>query len=204
MNLASKLLLWLMACVGSISVSLAQDESAPQTLLDNGVSFKQVGFSLAPGYAFTQMDQVAASLFTLRGGLTFGDRLTVGGFFNHSLNQIQPQSETVSGVYMDYWSIGGMLEYTLLSSKLVHLTFPLYVGGGEVEMDNEAGEAGLGEANFFVVEPSALLEINLHKYLRFNLGSGYRVVGPMSYRNFDQAALSGFTGYASLRVGWFR
>jgi hypothetical protein len=78
------------------------------------------------------------------------------------------------------------------------------MGYGEVQMDNEIGDVGLGEANFFQIEPSALLEINLHKNIRFNLGAGYRIVGQMNYRNFDQSDLSGFTGYAGLKFGLLR
>jgi hypothetical protein len=71
-------------------------------------------------------------------------------------------------------------------------------------MDNKADDAGLGESNFLVVEPSALLEINLHKYVRLNVGGSYRVVGDMTYRNFDQSALSGLAGHVGLRFGLFR
>ncbi len=70
-------------------------------------------------------------------------------------------------------------------------------------MDNEDGVAGLGESNFFQIEPVALLEINLHKYVRLNLGAGYRFVGQMEYRNFDQSDISGLTGYLGLRIGIF-
>jgi hypothetical protein len=134
MNLIPKIALWLIACFCSFTVSLAQNDAETKTLLGSGegVNFKQIGFAIAPGYAFTQMDQAGASLFTLRGGVVFGDKLTVGGFYHVSLNQIMPQSETMSGVYMDYWAVGGMLEYTLLSHKLVHLTIPVNVGLGEV------------------------------------------------------------------------
>jgi hypothetical protein len=71
-------------------------------------------------------------------------------------------------------------------------------------MDNEIGEAGLGEANFWQVEPSALLEVNLHKNVGLNLGGGYRFLSQMEYRNFDQSDLSGLTGYVGLKFGLFK
>lgn len=183
---------------------LAQNNSESKTLLGNDFNLRNAGFFVAPAFAFTQMDGAAASLFHLRGGISLGDQLALGGFFSHSLNQIQPQSETLPNVYMDYWSVGGFLEYTLLSDKILHLTFPLYIGGGEVEMDRESGDLDIGEAYFFTVEPSALLEINVHKFVRFNLGAGYRIMGQMNYRNLDQSDLSGLTGYAGLKIGLFR
>jgi hypothetical protein len=48
---------------------------------------------------------------------------------------------------MNYWTAGGFAEYTLLSKKIFHITFPLYVGYGEVEMDWEEGDTELGKGN---------------------------------------------------------
>ena len=184
----------------------AQDKSNDaQTLLGGKkLSTENLGFFVAPQYGITQLDGSIASLFHVRGGLTFSDKISLGGFYNVSLNQVRPQSELLPNIYMDYWIIGGFAEYSLLSRKMFHLSFPVYFGYGEVQMDNEQGEAGLGEANFFKVEPSALLEINLHKYVRINIGAGYRVISDMNYRNFNQSDISGLTGYVGLKFGLFR
>jgi hypothetical protein len=188
------------------TTSYSQEHNEAKTLLNGTptINTKELGFFVAPSYALTQMDGSTASLFHLRGGISWKDKYAFGAYFSTSLNQINPQSETVPNVYMDYWSLGGFAEYTLFTKKLVHVTFPLYVGIGEVQMDNEMGEAGLGEASFFTIEPSALLENNLHTYVRFNVGVGYRFVGQMNYRNFDQSDLSGFTGYIGLKFGVFK
>lgn len=194
-------------CLALFQVSLfAQDNNEAKTLFGSGnsISTKDLGFFVAPSYGITQMDGSTASLFNLRGGINLKDRLSFGAYFNTSLNQIRPQSETIQNIYMDYWTVGGFAEYTLFSKKVAHLTFPLYVGYGEVQMDNENGDAGLGEANFFQIEPSALLEVNLHKYVRFNIGAGYRFIGQMNYRNFNQSDISGLTGYVGLKFGLFR
>lgn len=184
----------------------AQDNNEAKTLFGSGntLSTKDLGFFVAPSYGITQMNGGTVSLFNLRGGINLKDKFSFGAYFNTSLNQIRPQSETIQNIYMDYWTVGGFAEYILFSKKVVHLTFPLYVGYGEVEMDNEIGDAGLGEANFFQIEPSALLEVNLHKYVRFNIGAGYRFVGQMNYRNFNQSDISGLTGYVGLKFGLFR
>jgi len=183
-----------------------QSKEPTQTLLGNGqpIKTKDLGIFIAPSLGVTQMDGSTATLLNLRGGLSLKDKISVGAFFATSLNQIKPKSETVPSVYMDYWTVGGFAEYTVLSKKLIHLSFPLYVGYGEVQMDNEAGDAGLGEANFFKVEPSALLELNLHKHVRLHAGAGYRFIGEMTYRNMNQSDLSGFTGYIGFKIGLFR
>lgn len=195
------------ACLTIFQMDLfAQDNNEAKTLLGSGnpISTKDLGFFVAPSYGLTQMDGSTTSLFNLRGGINFKDKFSFGAYFNTSLNEIRPQSETIQNIYMDYWTVGGFAEYTLFSKKVVHLSFPLYVGYGEVEMDNENGDTGLGEANFFQIEPSALLEVNLHKYVRFNIGAGYRFVGQMNYRNLNQSDISGLTGYVGLKFGLFR
>ena len=184
----------------------AQDKQDAKTLLSgkSPIKTEYLGFFIAPSYGISQMDGSTVSLFNLRGGINIKDEFSLGAYFNTSLNNIRPDSETIPNIYMDYWTVGCFAEYTLLSKKMVHATFPMYIGYGEVEMDNESGDAGLGEANFFHIEPSALLEVNLHKYARFNIGAGYRFVGQMNYRNFDQSDISGLTGYVGLKFGLFR
>jgi hypothetical protein len=193
-----------MLCLGNQLA--AQQSSETSTLIGKNASLntEKIGFFIAPAYGITAIDGSTASLFYLRGGLSIADKISFGAYFNTSLNQINPQSEIIPNIYMDYWTVGGFAEYTLYSKKLIHFTFPLYLGYGEVQMDNENGDAGLGEANFFQVEPSALLEVNLHKHIRFNLGAGYRFVTNMEYRNFNQADLSGLTAHVGLKFGLFK
>jgi hypothetical protein len=50
---------------------------------------------------FTQMDEAAITLFNLRAGLSVKDKITVGGYFSTSLNEIMPKSETIPNIYMD-------------------------------------------------------------------------------------------------------
>lgn len=195
----------LLFAVFQINVN-AQESTEAKTIFGNDapLEMRNLGFLIAPSIGITQMDGSTAAIFNLRSGLNLRDKLSIGGYFSVSMNEIRPESETLTDVYLDYWTAGGFVEYTLLSKNIFHLTFPLYLGYGEVEMDNERGSAGLGEANFFQVEPSALLELNLHKYVRLNFGAGYRLVSEMNYRNFNQSDISGLTGYLGLKFGLFR
>lgn len=183
----------------------AQNNQETKTLFGNGsiLNTENLGFFVSPSYGITQIDGATASLLNVRGGLSFNDKYAIGGYFNTSINDFVPQSETLQNVYMDYWTVGGFFEYNIKSNKITHLTFPLYIGYGEVQMDNEMGDTGLGEASFFQIEPAALLEVNLHKYIRFNVGAGYRIVSDMNYRNINQSDLSGLTGYVGLKFGLF-
>lgn len=188
------------------SSALGQEGKTPQTLFGSGtpLTIEDVGFFVAPAFGFTQLDGAPAALSSLRAGIGFGDKWSLGGIGMFSLNQVAPRSETVGNVYMDYWAVGGFAEYTLWAEKLIHLSFPFSLAYGEVQMDNELGSAGLGEANFVQIEPAALVEINLHKYVRLHVGASYRWVGAMTYRNFNQDALTGLTGQVGLKFGLFR
>ena len=188
------------------NLTIAQEKEEVQTLFggDSSIKKENIGFFVAPLAGLTQMDGSNASLLYLRGGISFGDQLSLGASFNTSMNEIRPESETIQDIYMDFWSLGGFADFTVFSKKLMHLTIPLQINYGEVEMDNYQVDAGLGEANFVHIEPSALLEINLHKYVRFNIGAGYRFISQVNYRNLNQTDLSGLTAYAGLKFGLFK
>lgn len=184
----------------------AQENNEPKTLLGKTkpLNFDGVGYFVAPKIGFTQMDGDLATLLNVRAGINFRDKFSLGTYFATSINQINPNSENIPNIYMDYWTFGGFAEYTFISKKAFHLTVPLYVGFGEVQMDNELGAANLGEANFFQIEPVAMLEVNIHKNFRLNMGAGYRFVENMNYRNFNHTDISGFTAYLGLKIGLFK
>jgi len=158
---------------------------------------------LSSNYAITSFADAHASLLSLRGGVILNKKLTLGAFYNFSLNNIQPKIETDPIIYLDYQAGGALLEYTIYSDRLIHFTFPLFIGVGQIEMDNDLGDSALGEESFLLIEPSAMVEINLHKHVRFNIGTGYRFTGPIEYRNFNQSNISGLSGYVGLKFGIF-
>ena len=75
-------------------------------------------------------------------------------------------------------------------------------GNWETDIDTDTNP--YGEENFFFIEPSAQLEVNLMKNIRFHTGIAYRIVGNMDYRALDQSDISGLTGVAGLKIGLFR
>jgi hypothetical protein len=177
-------------------------ETKEETLFGD-ISGDSIGFLISPSFLFTSMDEKSVAIFEIKGGVLFNKKFSVGPYYEFSLNEFVPISETTPDIYMDYRSIGGFVEYTIASNRLIHATFPVKIGYGEVEMDNEDGDINLGESNFLVIEPAALLEVNLHKYVKFNLGLGYRLLGEMTYRNLNQSDISGIVIRTGLRIGLF-
>jgi len=196
------LLLFILICNSRNSIAQNQTKTlfGSQGLIDT----KKIGFFVAPSYGLTQMDGSNSTLLNLRGGISFREKFTLGAHFNASHNEARPQSETVPNLNMEYWMVGGFFEYTVLSKKAFHFTFPLYVGYAEVGMNNETSRASFGKESFLQIEPSALFEVNLFIHARFNLGAGYRFVGPMEYRNLNESNISGLTFYFGLKFGLFR
>ncbi len=171
------------------------------------LNLKDFGFFVAPAYNLTQMAEETNSLFHVRGGFNYKDKLSIGGYFNTALDEFDLDLEDQIELNLHYWSVGGFIEYTLYSKKMLHLTFPLYIGYAELETDNDFEGNDYGdydELEFFEIEPSALLELNLHKHIRFNLGAGYRFSLPMNEGYFNDPTISGFTTNFGLKFGLFR
>jgi hypothetical protein len=156
----------------------AQD--TPETLFGKNISFSNIGIFVDPGFHATQLANKNTGYFLLRGGLVFGDKFTVGGFYGTQINDIRPDSFNnvlPPNAHIDSYMAGGFFEYTLYASKLVHFTFPLSLGVLEMEVDEEGRNFDYEEAKTFFVEPGAQVEVNLHRFARLHAGLGYRMMG---------------------------
>jgi len=186
------------------SVVSAQNNS--QTLFENT---PEIGFYVSPGLQVGPVAGETAGFAAFKGGVTFAQQFTVGGMYSFSFNEFTPSVETDQDMYMDVQLGGLLLEYTLSPSKLFHFTFPLAVGAGEIQMDWKESSPNynndmLSEDNFFFVEPGAMLEMNVAKYVRLNAGLTYRLVpGGVDYRSYDAADISGLTASFGLKFGIF-
>jgi hypothetical protein len=161
-----------------VQIASAQDEQ--QTLFGEKISLSSLGVMVEPGVQLTRFAGEGAGFFNFRGGIVFNDKLTLGGFYGQSINDVRPSSFDNSlpiSAHLDSYMAGGFVEYTIYSNKLVHFTFPLSVGMMEVEIDNEGRDFDFDETKTLFVEPKAMLEINLHKFARLNAGVGYRIMG---------------------------
>lgn len=182
------------------SLVFAQNDS--QTLFANT---PEIGFYISPGLQAGSVAGEAAGFAAFRGGVTFAQQFTVGGMYSFTFNEFIPSVETDRDMQLR----GLLLEYTLSPSKMFHLTFPLAIGAGEIQMDWKEGSPNynndmLSEDNFFFAEPGAMLEVNVAKYVRLNAGLTYRLVpGGVDYRTYDAADISGLTGSFGLKFGIF-
>ncbi len=173
-----KVLALLLTTCLSIGTLLAQDE--PETLFGNKFSLSNIGIMVSPGFQWTQIAGEGAGFAQFRAGVVLNDKLTLGGFYGEMINQVRPASFAnilPNRAHVDAYQAGGFLEYTLHSSKLVHLTLPLAVGMMEMEIDEEGRDFDYEETKTFFVEPGAQVEVNLHRFARLHAGLGYRIMG---------------------------
>ena len=107
---------------------------------------------------------------------------------------------------------GGLFEYTLMPNSIVHVSFPLMIGGGYMGYydssntnwsDPHHHNHAIAEDYFFVVEPGVRAEFNIIKHLRLGLGVSYRYVPDFNLEKQPSSYLNQFTGKLTLRFGKF-
>jgi hypothetical protein len=110
--------------------------------------------------------------------------------------------------YMGY--AGLVMGGTLLHKELVHLNFPVFMGAGLAEItDQNFFQNGLDtdftieDGLFFVLEPTAEIEINITSNFRLAFGATYRWVTGSELQYVTDEDISGISGSLSLRVGRF-
>ena len=75
-----------------------------------------------------------------------------------------------------------MMEYTFASTKKIHASTNLLLGGGGVSNGYyEPHQGGYGsnfsvvdESGFYVIQPSVSVEVNVTDWFRVGVGAGYR------------------------------
>lgn len=103
--------------------------------------------------------------------------------------------------------IGG----TIAPKELVHISFPIVLGAGSIEVvdkdffiNNPAdSEFTIENSVFFVAEPGIEVEFNITKYFRLGAGATYRYISGLELDNVKDDDISGTTAILSFRFGRF-
>lgn len=105
---------------------------------------------------------------------------------------------------------GGLaMEYTLFSNKVVHFTIPVVVGAAGVYLYEDDGDFfendydEIENSAAFVVEPGVNIEINVFKFMRLDLGAGYRYVTQSDLQYLSDSDLSDLSFNATFKFGFF-
>jgi hypothetical protein len=123
-----------------------------------------------------------------------------------------------AGGYLEGGYGGIQLEYTLFPKSVVHVTFPVLIGGGGISYvvhddswnDDHHGDGDwdchnnvLVSGGFFVVEPGVKAEVNILKFMRLDVGVTYRYVPNLQVTNTSEDLLNNFNVTMGLKFGKF-
>jgi hypothetical protein len=182
------------------------------------------GYFIEANAAYTKFGHKDVFLPGISMGIILNHHWTLGGSMSmvgNSLNYHHVYTDSVTGNTSARLSggYGGMLlEYTLLPNSVVHVRFPLIIGGGYMQY-TEGSSGGwenhsfshnmhqhahvIGHDQFFVIEPGVTAEFNLIKHLRLGIGVSYRYSPNFDLINTSTGLLNQFNAKLSLRFGKF-
>lgn len=180
-----KRILFLLLAIATFS---AQAQSETQTLLGKGGP-KSWGVMLSPSLQTASIYGETALFLQMKGGVVINGNWTLGAFGGVTPFELYPaslQPRFAQPTDFRLYTGGGFAEYRIQPTKLLHLAFPLAVGGIVNDMDDRDWSNGIdfdddGEDFRLFVEPGVNLELNLHKYARLYAGLSYRFHGNSVY-----------------------
>ena len=185
-----------------------------KTLFGNGKPVKLGWFAaFDPGY--TTVNGHGAFLGGFSGGMIIDHNFSVGLVARgwHNGYQYENFSDTSSAMLVGGYG-GLLLEYTLFPKSLVHVTFPVIIGGGGaayVESQdmyyggyhNNHDMKVYDNDSYFVFEPGVRAEVNVLKFMRVNAGISYRLISGLHLKNTPSDKLSSFNFTMGLKFGKF-
>jgi hypothetical protein len=188
---------------------ITQAQTVEETKTIFGNKKPHIGYFINP---FIQIGEIAGFTSVLPGigaGVTFNNKLTLELSYKFIANEYTPVGEIDKRLYLDQKYGALKFEYSFFPTKAVHLNLPVDIGIGHTELDlkdsyeSDSIHTPNGDAWFAYIEPGLSLEINLIKYLKFNIGAGYRIISSVSYRSLSEKDIMGFTFSTGFKIGIF-
>ncbi|MEM1408822.1 MAG: hypothetical protein AAGG59_18705 [Bacteroidota bacterium] len=111
-----------------------------------------------------------------------------------------------------YGGYGGIiLGYIIAPIEIIHVSFPVLLGAGGIEVAEEDAPIVNGESSvlertaFFVLEPGIEIEINMTRFMRLAIGGGYRFVqgADLDVGDIANEDLSSWSAGVSFKFGKF-
>jgi hypothetical protein len=206
--------------------SFSQEQEQPEQIKDQyqiKTIFRNSGHKASGGYGalsnkFTTINGEFANLVEVYGGWYINHRFLLGISGAALTNNIRvPDAySTMPGVNMsyEYGQCGLMTEYTIGSSKAIHLSFQLFNGAGftvqyerpKLDDDNswDKEDNYPHDSNwFFVTEPGIKVEVNVFRWMRFSPGVSYRAAFGSDALGLSDSKLSGASANLTLKFGKF-
>lgn len=159
-----------------------------------------------PAVQLTQINGEGAVLVGGRGGWIINHTFVLGGGGYGLVTDVSAKiADTAKGLRYLEMGYGGLdLEFIASSNRLVHLSFGLLVGGGGVRYkDERITVSNESMDSFFVLEPSAHINLNVTHFFRIAAGVSYRYVNGVNSPITSNTDLSGPSAILTLKFGKF-
>jgi hypothetical protein len=197
----------LVLCIAGLTVSA---QTAEDVTPGEGLTMRPIGFYMSPLCRLGSIAGFNAAIVGVEAGVLFNDRISITMTYNRTVTENTPVGETDTRIYLDGQWIGASCAYSILRIKSVSLNVPLGIGAGEIEFDLKEGYEHTGAATvpsgnawYLYIEPGLLVEADVWKYIKFNIGAGYRITNAVLFRNLTERDLMGTTYSAGLKIGIF-
>jgi hypothetical protein len=145
-----------------------------------------------------------------RGGWIINHAFVIGGGgYGLTTNIDAP----IFDYYLNVGYGGGIVEYIVLSDKLIHLSVNTLIGGGGVDYrdsnwndfdwDWDDNRGRHDADSFFVMEPGVDLMLNVSPVFRIGMGISYRYIYGIDLRGLSDSNMSGLSATFTFKFGKF-
>jgi hypothetical protein len=186
-------------CVFNIAMVSAQEQVLVSGEVESG------GFG-GPVVKLTSINGENALMVGGRGGWLINHSFVIGGAGYGLVTDVNAKVVDSVHQYLDMGYGGLDLEYIASSNELLHLSIGLLIGGGGVGYRNENSDSFNTHhqmKGFFVLEPSAHVNLNVTHFFRIAAGVSYRYVNGLNSTLSTNADLSGPSAMLTFKFGKF-
>lgn len=194
-----------------LSIAVAPVMAEEQTLIHGKVMHGGFG---GPVMKVTQFCGDTGIMIGGRGAWVINHALAIGGGGYGLVSDIKApediSKEAKENLVLEVGYGGPILEFIILSDKLVHLSVNTLIGGGGVSYleenwrwDDRYYYDVYETDSFFVLEPSIDLELNIAKFFRVGMGISYRYVNDVELEGLKDSDISGLSGTFTFKFGRF-
>lgn len=175
----------------------AQEETDIQTLFGDR-QIRISGFG-GPFMNFSLIDGKFAHLMGGGGGILIND-FFFGGYGIGLTNSIGygNSSDELGFGHGGFW-----LGYNFISKKLIHPSFHVQLGWGNITQRMPSGGPVSKGDNIFVIIPTLELEVNITKYFKISAGGNYRFIAFVDDENYTETDFISPGAFLGFKFGWF-
>jgi len=176
----------------------AQEETLISGEMDHG------GFG-GFGFRVTSINGQTVVLSGGGGAWLINSKFFIGGsgYSNMSDDVKAPVMVESEQVFMNINYGGLYFGYVFNPDKLYHVTIDALIGHGNINYSQRNSDVDWKSDNFYFIEPSVNLELNVVRWFRIGIGASYRLVNDIEIQNLQNNDINGFSAGVSFKFGKF-